>query len=137
MPLGDDGVGGPSGGPGGVGGVGGWGGSGGTDGSGGSDDGGGIDGGGDDTGIGIGDDTGDGGIAGPGDPDFDEEVFCTAAMKDPTLLDDLETWGDDHVMFCHSSGCSNFTFVDSNIDSCLPHLDHECDVFSREYGCGT
>ena len=110
----------------------GFGGLGGTDGSDGVDGGGG-----DDTGLGVGDDTGDGGLAGPGNPDFDEDVYCEAAAADPTILDELEVLGDDHVQYCHSSGCSNWVFVDSNVDSCLPHLDHRCDVFSRAYGCGT
>jgi hypothetical protein len=71
------------------------------------------------------------------DSGFDEDVFCAAAADDPTILDDFETPGDDHVLYCHNASCNGYVLVDSNIDSCLTHLDHSCDVFSREYGCGS
>lgn len=88
------------------------------------DDGSGDDGSGGDTGVtgdGSGGDTGTGGEI-PDDA-------CVIAAEIDGYLDGFQTEGDGRVLYCHSGSAKSYVFVDSDIDSCLAHLDHRGDVF--------
>jgi hypothetical protein len=51
-------------------------------------------------------------------------------------LDPWQTPLDGRVYYCHSSSGSNWNFVESDISSCLPHINHNYDVFPTT-GCDT
>ena len=44
------------------------------------------------------------------------------------FLDPLQTPGDGKVIFCHSSGGSNYVYNDTSISSCLTHISHAYDI---------
>jgi len=82
-------------------------------------------GGGDDTATTTpGDDTGPGG----GEPD------CEEAKRTTGYLDGFQRPGDGKVVFCHRQGGPNYVIINTDIDACLPHLDHDQDVFPTS-GC--
>lgn len=83
---------------------------------------------------GTGTGTGEPGTGSTIDTGLTDEQICTYAASLAGYLDRYQTAGDGHVLYCHSSGGSNWTFVDSNISSCLPHLNHAYDVFPTT-GC--
>jgi hypothetical protein len=96
----------------------------GDDGSSGGDGGtGGGDGSGGDTGV-TGEEGGDSGTGGEIPDDA-----CVLASEIDGYLDAFQTAGDGRVLYCHSGSGKSFVFVDSDIDSCLAHLDHRGDVF--------
>ncbi|MCA9493359.1 MAG: hypothetical protein KC621_25685, partial [Myxococcales bacterium] len=78
--------------------------------------------------------TGSGGTATGGTPTTDQEL-CERAAGLAGYLDQWQTAGDGRVYYCHSSS-GNYTFVESDISSCLPHLNHNFDVFPST-GCDT
>ena len=74
-------------------------------------------------------------------PDLDTgltgEEICALAYAYPTAnyLDPLQTPYDNKVLYCHNGGGSNWTFVDSDISACMPHLqNHSGDIFPTT-GC--
>ena len=59
----------------------------------------------------------------------DEDDLCSKAARTAGYLDKFQTAGDGKVLYCHRGGGPHYVLVDSDISSCLPHLDHENDVF--------
>jgi hypothetical protein len=92
-----------------------------------------------DTTPGGGDDDDDNGseTGTPGtDTDLTEEEICEAAAALTITLDPYQTPDDGKVIYCHSSSGGSYNYIDSNISSCLPHLNHNYDVFPTS-GCDT
>jgi hypothetical protein len=71
----------------------------------------------------------DSGLTPPSDQDL-----CNDAATLVGYLDQFQTPGDDRVLYCHSGAGGSWNFVESNISSCLPHLNHNFDVFPTT-GC--
>jgi hypothetical protein len=61
-------------------------------------------------------------------PDIPTDDDCDIAVDLDGWLDQFQVAGDGRVYYCHA-GSGNYTMVESNIDSCIKHLDHEWDVF--------
>jgi hypothetical protein len=76
-------------------------------------------------------DLGDTGTSSTGDSGTGEipDDVCELAAATSGYLDAFETPGDGRVLYCHSGSGKSYVFVDSDIDSCLAHLDHRGDVF--------
>jgi hypothetical protein len=82
-------------------------------------------------------DTGPGGDTDdPGAPDtgLTDDELCEQAAALSSVLDPYQTAGDGRVTYCHSGGGSNWNRIESDISSCLPHLNHAGDVFPTT-GC--
>jgi hypothetical protein len=75
------------------------------------------------------------------DADTDTDVpeipddACEQAVELDGYLDQFEVPGDGRVFYCHS-GSGNYVQIESNISSCLPHLNHSHDVFPTTL-CGS
>lgn len=70
----------------------------------------------------------------PLDTGLTDDELCEAAAALSSILDPYQTEGDSRVTYCHSSSGSNWHLIDSDISSCLPHLNHSYDVFPTT-GC--
>jgi hypothetical protein len=69
------------------------------------------------------------------DTGLTDQEICEEAARIAGYLDPYQTPGDGKVLYCHSGGGPNYTFVDSDISSCLTHLsNHASDVFPTT-GC--
>ena len=63
-----------------------------------------------------------------------EDACEDAGSRTAGYLDAYQTAGDGKVVFCHQVGGPNWVEIDTDISACLPHLDHELDVFPTT-GC--
>jgi hypothetical protein len=88
--------------------------------------------GGGDTGTGTG--TGTGGTTTTTPPTGDEVCDLAAATGLATALDPYQIPGDGRVVYCHSSAGNSYNYVESDISSCLPHINHNFDIFPST-GC--
>ncbi len=72
----------------------------------------------------------------PAQPDtgLTDDEICESADALAGYLDPWQTAGDGRVYYCHSSSGSNWVFIESDISSCLPHLNHGFDIFPTT-GC--
>jgi hypothetical protein len=61
-----------------------------------------------------------------GEPDEDA---CTKAERVDGYLDHFQTPGDSRVYYCHRGGGPHYVMLETDISACLPHIDHENDVF--------
>lgn len=62
-------------------------------------------------------------------PDPEDPDFCEKAASIAGFLDSYQVPGDGRVIYCHSGTGRHYTIIDTDISSCLPHLDHVADVF--------
>jgi hypothetical protein len=74
----------------------------------------------------------------PTQPDtgLTDDEICDRAASLAGYLDAWQTAGDGRVYYCHSSSGTNWVFVESDISSCIPHLNHNYAVFPTT-GCDT
>jgi hypothetical protein len=68
----------------------------------------------------------------PTDPTNDE--ICQLAAALVIELDPYQTPDDGRVVYCHAGGGDNLHYIETDISSCLPHLNHPGDVFPTT-GC--
>jgi hypothetical protein len=68
----------------------------------------------------------------PTDPTGDE--ICELAAALVIELDPYQTPGDGRVVYCHAGGGTNIHYIETDISSCLPHINHPGDVFPTT-GC--
>jgi hypothetical protein len=66
----------------------------------------------------------------------DMDAICDLAQNITSYLDDYQTPGDGRVLYCHSGSGHSYNLVDSDVDACSAHLDHDWDVFPST-GCDT
>ncbi|MEZ4241082.1 MAG: hypothetical protein R3F59_33960 [Myxococcota bacterium] len=67
-------------------------------------------------------------------PDATGDEICTAAAALASVLDPYQIPDDGRVFFCHGGGGTNLHYIETDISSCLPHIDHPSDVFPTT-GC--
>jgi len=80
-------------------------------------------------------DTGTGTGIPSGDTGLTDDQICINASQIAGYLDQFQTAYDKKVLYCHSGSGGNWTFVDSDISSCVPHLmNHSYDIFPTT-GC--
>ena len=71
----------------------------------------------------------------PAIEEWTEEDVCSGVNPLDLSLDIMQVPGDGRVLYCHGGGGGgHWTLVESDISSCLPHLQHEGDVFPTT-GC--
>lgn len=63
-----------------------------------------------------------------------EDEICELAAALALTLDPYQTPGDGRVVYCHSGSGSSYNYIETDISSCLPHLNHDHDVFPTT-GC--
>jgi hypothetical protein len=68
------------------------------------------------------------------DPDLTEDQICEKAAALTITLDPYQTPDDGRVVYCHSGSGGGYNYIESDISSCLPHLNHDYDVFPTT-GC--
>jgi hypothetical protein len=78
--------------------------------------------------------TGDPGTPDEPDPNLTEDEICEKAAALTITLDPYQTPEDGRVVYCHSGSGGGYNYIESDISSCLPHLNHEYDVFPTS-GC--
>jgi hypothetical protein len=68
------------------------------------------------------------------DPNLTEEEICEKAAALTITLDPYQVPEDGRVVYCHSGSGNGYNYIESDISSCLPHLNHDFDVFPTT-GC--
>lgn len=66
--------------------------------------------------------------------DIPEEDICEKAAALTITLDPFQTPSDGRVYYCHSGSGNSYNYIETDISSCLPHLNHDYDIFPTT-GC--